>query len=220
MITTANLSLRRETMERLGGFEEELESGEDMNLLLRAQGMGVEMVASPSLRVVHHGEPRTLREFYRQQKWHCSKRSFGRILRQGGNGRIRGGNAVWFTLAFGVGMVMGTAGVAGAVLSGNWWWLAGALPLAGLLAGPAVVIASRMEDDGLKTVDGRGRERFRHRRIRLRRTTFNAQLAMFKGRVGLAGRLVVLYAVYGWVRVMDLMGLVKRPRSWRSKAVD
>ena len=141
LITTANLSLRRETMNRLGGFDEGLESGEDMNLLLRAQGMGVELVASPSLRVTHHGEPHTLREFYHQQQWHCSKGSFGKILKQ--TGRIRGGNAVWFTLLFGVGLALGLAGIVLAVIIQNGLYLMGLLPLLGLIGGPAVVIACR-----------------------------------------------------------------------------
>lgn len=248
LITTANMSMRREVFEEVGGFAEELASGEDMNFLLRANGMGLQLVASPSLRVVHHGEPRTLRDFYRQQQWHCSKSSFGKILAQ--KGKIKGGNAVWFTLAFGVGVIMAAVGLGMAVVYGGWWLLM-LLPLAGLLAGPAMVIAGRQHFRDRPTCLGRATSNFQRSTFNIQHptfketnedadedsepavsstnqeprtknqdplqpATFNLQPLTFLSSIILVGRLMVLYAVYGWVRVVDLAGLGRRPRSWRS----
>jgi len=73
-----------DVMERLGGFDEALDTGEDMNLLLRAHGLGIVLWACPRMRVTHHGEPVTLHDFARQQFWHASsERVSGRLSSQG-----------------------------------------------------------------------------------------------------------------------------------------
>ena len=140
LITTQNMSMTRSVMELTGGFDESLRSGEDMNLLLRAFCAGCMVEASPALRVVHHGEPRDLRAFYRQQKWHCSKSSFGKILGQ--KGGIKGGNALWFSLLFGAALALAVGVLIGSILLATPWMLLGAGPLLLLLIGPAMVIAA------------------------------------------------------------------------------
>ncbi|MDD4736009.1 MAG: glycosyltransferase [Kiritimatiellae bacterium] len=140
LITTANMSMNKSVMERVGGFDESLRSGEDMNFLLRAHHKGIDLRASPLLRVIHHGEPRTLKQFYKQQRWHCSKNSFIKILLTSG-GR-HGGNAFWYTMMY-TGAL--TATLVGCVMAAfdTPWWLMAALPLCALVSSPAMVIAWR-----------------------------------------------------------------------------
>lgn len=140
LITTANMSMNKSVMERVGGFDESLRSGEDMNFLLRAHHKGIDLRASPLLKVIHHGEPRTIRQFYQQQRWHCSKNSFVKILLTSGG--LCGGNAFWYTIIY-TGAFL--AAVIGCVIAAfdTPWWLIAALPLGVLVSFPAIVIAWR-----------------------------------------------------------------------------
>ena len=142
LITTANMSMTRSTMESVGGFDATLHSGEDMNFLLRAFHLGIPTIALPSLNVVHHGEPRSLRAFYHQQRWHCSKSSFRSILRA--NGGVKGGNAVWYTLLFAVFLALAVCGVLYAIITQRLGWgLMFISPFTLLLFGPALMIVRR-----------------------------------------------------------------------------
>ena len=140
LITTANMSMNRDVMERVGGFDESLRSGEDMNFLLRARHKGIDLLASPLLQVIHHGEPRTIRQFYQQQRWHCSKSSFIQILLASGG--LRGGNAFWYTLIYTGALVAILVGCVMATFS-SLWWLMALLPLCALVLCPAMIIAWR-----------------------------------------------------------------------------
>jgi glycosyltransferase involved in cell wall biosynthesis len=55
---------------RVGGFNERVTTSEDVDICTRARGQGLEVVAYSSLGVFHEGTPRTLRGFYRQNRWH------------------------------------------------------------------------------------------------------------------------------------------------------
>lgn len=178
MITTANMSMTRDLFQLLGGFDESLHSGEDTNFMLRAHQKGVKICANLGLKVIHHGEPKTLSDFYRQQQWHCSKKSLREIWRA--NRGETGGNALWFTLAYTASFSLTIACVIGGLFVDKWLYI-GIIPILVLLIFPALVIAWRAGD----------------------------------GR--LAYELPVLYGVYGWVRMSDLvgMGAVKK-KSWRT----
>ncbi|NCD41220.1 MAG: glycosyltransferase [Bacteroidia bacterium] len=146
LITTANMTMTRAAMEQVGGFDASLRSGEDMNFLLRAFHLHIPLMAQPSLHVVHHGEPRSLRAFYHQQRWHCSRNSFLKMIRSGS--LLRGANALWFTLFF-------TMSLTGALLSllllciGMSGWAAlGVLPFLLIIWAPAWVIACRAKRMG------------------------------------------------------------------------
>lgn len=178
LITTANMSMTREVMERVGGFDESLRSGEDMNFLLRAFREGVELIASPYLKVIHHGEPRTLKAFYRQQKWHCSKSSFLRILRSGS--WRKGGNALLFTVANLFSLIFLLFGIVLTAVFGVFWYILLVFPYFLLVMIPATVICVRSR-------------------------SFRCYFS-----------LILLYMTYGWVRVVDLLGLGVRSKSWRS----
>ena len=54
----------------LGGFDEQVETSEDIEICTRAKKMGLSITSHPCLAVVHEGTPRTLLQFYRQHRWH------------------------------------------------------------------------------------------------------------------------------------------------------
>lgn len=177
LATTRNMIFSRAVFEDLKGFNEELSTGEDTDFAFRAYMAGVPVVGLPSLRVVHHGEPRTLGQFYRQQLWHANRRSYEQIKRISG-GRV-GGNAPLFSALFLGGVALGLAGIVGAAATRSAVPLAALLPLAALVAGPALLICGR----------GGG---FVH---------FPA--------------LCAIYFVYGWARMLDLLGLARTKTSWK-----
>ena len=141
LMTTANMSMTRAVMEKVGGFDASLRSGEDMNFLLRAYHAGMELRALPELKVVHHGEPRTLRAFYHQQRWHCSRSSFMKILCAGS--LLKGANAVWFTLFFTGSLAVLFISFVFVCMGVSLWFFCGFIPLILIISAPAWVIACR-----------------------------------------------------------------------------
>lgn len=141
LVTTRNMVLHRRMFEELDGFDEELLTGEDTDFAFRAHLKGIPVLGVPALQVTHHGEPRTLREFFRQQLWHANRTSYKRIVRKTG-ARV-GGNAPLFAAAYAAGLVMlGAAGVA-LVAGQPMLALMLALPLPVLTILPAILIACR-----------------------------------------------------------------------------
>jgi glycosyltransferase involved in cell wall biosynthesis len=67
-----HLVLRRETWARLGGFDEQMTSGEDADLALRLRALGGRPALCDAMVVVHHGFPSTLRAFLRRELWHTA----------------------------------------------------------------------------------------------------------------------------------------------------
>ncbi len=66
-----NLFVRREAFERVGGFQEDLVAAEDVDLCLRLKRHGA-VVSDSCIRNIHHGEPRTLLDFFRKEYWRGS----------------------------------------------------------------------------------------------------------------------------------------------------
>lgn len=69
-LPAGDLFITRSDFDRLQGFDESLQTSEDVDLCLRASGMGLRVVALPVLGVIHEGSPRDLSGFYRQNRWH------------------------------------------------------------------------------------------------------------------------------------------------------
>jgi glycosyltransferase involved in cell wall biosynthesis len=142
MVTTRNMILSRSVLEKLGGFDEELATGEDTDLVFRAYLERILVVGLPALHVVHYGEPATLADFFRQQLWHANRASYQRIMKKTG-GRI-GGNAPVFTAVFAVSLALFFAGLALTPFGEPGWPLLLILPAA--LLAPALLIARRARD--------------------------------------------------------------------------
>ncbi len=69
-ISAGNFCVLRRAFEDVGGFREDLDSGEDAELGLRMRRRGFRIHESSSVLAVHHGNPKTLRAFFRKHVWH------------------------------------------------------------------------------------------------------------------------------------------------------
>jgi glycosyltransferase involved in cell wall biosynthesis len=67
-----NLFVRRVDFARVGGFREDLVAAEDVDLCFRLKQQGKRIVCDHSIRSVHHGEPKTIRQFLRKEYWRGS----------------------------------------------------------------------------------------------------------------------------------------------------
>ncbi|MCX8008931.1 MAG: glycosyltransferase [Patescibacteria group bacterium] len=65
-IATNNCAIRKSALQHIGGFDEQLMTGEDVDMSWRLEKMGVRIVIDHSLRVMHLWR-HTLRDFIREQ---------------------------------------------------------------------------------------------------------------------------------------------------------
>lgn len=70
-INGGNLIVDERAFWRVGGFEEELQTGEDAELCQKLRDQGFDLYEAPALEAVHLGNPDTVTSFYRQQVWHA-----------------------------------------------------------------------------------------------------------------------------------------------------
>ncbi len=68
-LPSGNLVVRRDAFEAIGGFDETLESCEDVDLCRRLRERGGCLIAAPSLYSTHHGDPLTLRAVFLSELW-------------------------------------------------------------------------------------------------------------------------------------------------------
>lgn len=70
-INGGHLIISRELFNKLGGFCEDLETGEDYEFCQRGrERYNIRIINIPELRVVHAGYPKTIVEFFRRERWH------------------------------------------------------------------------------------------------------------------------------------------------------
>lgn len=69
-VPAGDLLIHRDRFFQVGGFDESIQTNEDFEFCQRAHAAGLPVQAYPELRVVHLGTPRSLRDFYRKQRWH------------------------------------------------------------------------------------------------------------------------------------------------------
>ncbi|MGA1531015.1 MAG: glycosyltransferase [Kiritimatiellia bacterium] len=129
MITTRNMILHRTVADRIGGFDENLSTGEDTDFVFRASMAGIPTWGLPALKSVHLGEPDTLRKFFRQQIWHANRIAYKTIMEK--SGMKAGGNAPLFTMLFFTTLLLAIAGLLGIAL--HPFSALALLPLPGLL---------------------------------------------------------------------------------------
>ena len=140
LLTTRNMLFNRALLDVVPSFDESLATGEDTDFAFRAAQAGCEVVALPSLRVTHLGEPSTLRQYYRQQLWHANRKAYATILASSGG--KAGAHAIYFSCAFLVALLLVPLGILLAILFSPGFWLLLA-PLVFVTAGPAALIADR-----------------------------------------------------------------------------
>jgi len=71
-INGGNLAVRREAFEAIGGFDESLGTGEDSDICKRLCVGGQRLLETHRLNVIHLGNPKSVRAFFRKQLWHGS----------------------------------------------------------------------------------------------------------------------------------------------------
>lgn len=69
-VNSGHLITTRELFNRIGGFDESLETGEDYAFGLSALSVRATVINNPLLAVIHKGYPRTLLQFVRRESWH------------------------------------------------------------------------------------------------------------------------------------------------------
>ena len=81
-INGGHLITTKVLFEKVGGFEETLETGEDYDFCNRARKIGTKIINDPSLEVMHEGYPKTIISFFQRERWHGRGDyfSFGTIL--------------------------------------------------------------------------------------------------------------------------------------------
>jgi glycosyltransferase involved in cell wall biosynthesis len=143
LATTRNMVLHRAVVDRVQGFNEELSTGEDTDFAYRAYLAGVVVLGCPDLKVIHHGEPRTFGQFFRQQVWHANRKSYEHIMKATG-GKV-GGNAPRYAAAFLAASLLAVGGLLGTLITEHGSLLFLSLPLLALIAGPAALMSWRGE---------------------------------------------------------------------------
>jgi hypothetical protein len=68
-LPSANLLVRREAFEEVGGFDPALATCEDYDLSLRIRSAGFELLRDPALGAVHLREPASLSGLFRKERW-------------------------------------------------------------------------------------------------------------------------------------------------------
>jgi GT2 family glycosyltransferase len=71
-LSAANLTIRRDVFETIGGFDERLVTHEDIDLCRRIRESGAQIWEARALEVAHLDNPRTVREFVRKETWRAS----------------------------------------------------------------------------------------------------------------------------------------------------
>jgi glycosyltransferase involved in cell wall biosynthesis len=69
---SGNLFVKREAFNAIGGFREDLVAAEDVDLCHRLRLKGGRILLDKQIRNIHHGEPKTLRDFFKKEYWRGS----------------------------------------------------------------------------------------------------------------------------------------------------
>jgi glycosyltransferase involved in cell wall biosynthesis len=133
-----NLFVRKHDFDRIGGFDETLVAAEDVDLCVRLKEAQGRIISDMRVANVHHGEPRTLWQFFRKELWRGSSgiRAFfahGMPLHEL--------PSLAFPIYHLLALTLLVAAAAAVAVGTSWLWLVGAT---GLLVLPALLL-------GLKT---------------------------------------------------------------------
>lgn len=69
-VPTGNMVLNRKTFISVGGFDEELETNEDIDFCFRARKHGCKIIASAETSVINSRPPETLAGIFKKELWH------------------------------------------------------------------------------------------------------------------------------------------------------
>jgi hypothetical protein len=68
-LAAGNLAVRRTVFDQIGGFDEQLEACEDVQLCQSVRQAGYRVVSEPGMDSVHHGDPATLTALFFGELW-------------------------------------------------------------------------------------------------------------------------------------------------------
>jgi GT2 family glycosyltransferase len=129
-----NLVVRRDAFEAVGGFDESLETCEDVDLCFKLRRAGYTILNVPGMRSIHHGDPPTLGRLFRSELWR-GRDNIRVSLRQRPMS-FRNALSVVMPIAQ-LGLVLGA--VTGALLGSTSGWRVAAVCLLGV----ALMVAAR-----------------------------------------------------------------------------
>lgn len=66
---SGNMVVRKSLFDRTGGFDESLNTCEDVDLCRKLRSVGARMISDPRLRNIHYGDPETLRNVFLGELW-------------------------------------------------------------------------------------------------------------------------------------------------------
>ena len=69
-MNSGHLIVTKSFFEKIGGFNENLETGEDYEFSQRAKKNGAIIINNIKLKVVHKGYPKTIGQFFKRERWH------------------------------------------------------------------------------------------------------------------------------------------------------
>ena len=69
-INGGNIITNKKTMALIGGFDESLETGEDVDFSIRAKKKGIVIDIDPGFKAIHDGYPKTIKQFCKREIWH------------------------------------------------------------------------------------------------------------------------------------------------------
>lgn len=117
-VPAGDLLMTHEIFDRLGGFDETIQTNEDVELCRRVWRAGLSVHADPNIAVTHFGTPQTLKSFYNKERWHGMHvfRVFLRDFPASGNERVV--LFAFYILVCEVGIV---AGLLLGFLADSWW---------------------------------------------------------------------------------------------------
>ena len=69
-INGGNLILSKTTFNKIGGFDEVLNTGEDFEFCVRARKQGAQIIIDRDLQAIHDGFPKNLLQFCKREIWH------------------------------------------------------------------------------------------------------------------------------------------------------
>lgn len=72
-LPTANLIMKGEVFEKVGGFNPDLETGEDSDLCHKIRGLNLKLISDTKIYVIHLGYPKTLKELFKKEMWHSAE---------------------------------------------------------------------------------------------------------------------------------------------------
>jgi glycosyltransferase involved in cell wall biosynthesis len=83
LVSCHAMAMGREVFEAVGGFREDLAVNEDTHFVRQAKELGIPVACDVGMRYLHHGEPRSLREFFKRTVWGATYEKWFEFLRHG-----------------------------------------------------------------------------------------------------------------------------------------